>query len=119
MRAHARKLLYKPGMTKHVENTEILGQINQKIIADGESLPSVQLKDGSRVQTGTVATMLHNVGLYNAGERGQVEEELRLSIPTLFKVGLFDLFSPQEWVDGENPGRRFLGEEALRYLHHK
>lgn len=98
-----------------VENTEKLAKINEKIIADGERLPAVTLKDGSKVQTGTVATMLHNIQLYNAGERGQVEEELRLSIPTLFKVGLFDLFSPEEWVSGSNPGRKFVGQVALEY----
>lgn len=96
------------------KNTDALAQINQKILAPGESLPSVTLKDGSRVQTGTVAAMLHNISLYNRGARGAVEEELRLSIPTLFKVGLFDLFSPNEWVQGNNPGRKFVGEEALR-----
>jgi hypothetical protein len=34
-----------------------LAEINQEILADGESLPSVKLKDGTKVQTGTVATM--------------------------------------------------------------
>lgn len=103
-------------MSNPIENTQVLSQINRKIIADGESLPAVRLKDGSKVQTGTVATMLHNIQLYNAGERGQVEEELRLAIPTLFEVGLFDLFNPQEWVEGSNPGRKFVGQEALKHL---
>ena len=49
-----------------------------------DALPAVTLKDGSRVQTGTVATMLYNIALYNAGERGAVEEELKMAIPTLF-----------------------------------
>jgi hypothetical protein len=60
--------------------------------------------------------LIFNITLYNNGERGQVEEELRLAIPTLFKVGLFDLFDPTEWVQGNNPGRKFVGEEALKYL---
>ncbi|GAA0349589.1 hypothetical protein GCM10009092_12490 [Bowmanella denitrificans] len=101
-------------------NSELSNQqlqsVNQKIVASGETLPSVRLKDGSQVQTGTVATMLHNVALYNSGERGQVEEELRLAVATLIKVGLFDLFSPQEWMAGDNPGRRFVGEQALLHL---
>jgi hypothetical protein len=101
-------------MSHEVKNTEALAEINQKVLAEGEVLPAVKLKDGSRVQTGTVATMLHNVALYNAGERGRVEEELTLAIPTLFKVGLFDLFSPEEWVKGSNPGRRFVGEAAMK-----
>lgn len=96
-----------------------LAEINHKIVSEGEVLPSVLLKDGSRVQTGTVATMLHNIGLYNAGERGErgeVERELALSIPTLFKVGLFELFEPDDWIRGSNPGRRFVGEQAKAYL---
>ncbi|MGX5729541.1 DUF7709 family protein [Pseudoxanthomonas beigongshangi] len=93
-----------------------LAVINHKIVADGEILPAVTLKDGSRVQTGTVATLLHNIRLYNADERGPVEHELAAAIPTLFKVGLFDLFPPSEWIAGDNPGRRRVGELALAYL---
>ena len=103
-------------MSDTIESISVLGKINQKILADGESLPAVTLQDGSRVQTGTVATMLHNIELYNSGERGPVEEELRLAVPTVVKVGLFDLFSPEEWIDGANAGRRFVGEIALEYL---
>lgn len=106
-------------MSKPVKNTEVLAEINQRILAEGESLPTVRLKDGSQVQTGTVAAMLHNVSLYNAGQRGTVEEELRLAVPTLFKVGLFDLFSPDEWIAGSNPARTFLGHAAKEYLSHK
>jgi len=93
-----------------------LAAINQKILADGESLPLVQLKDGSRVQTGTVATMLRNIELYNAGERGDIEEQLEAAIPTAAKVGLFDLFSPDEWIAGSNEGRRLVGTMAARFL---
>ncbi|WP_144408993.1 DUF7709 family protein [Photobacterium halotolerans] len=99
-----------------LDNTEQLGAINQKVVADGENLPAVTLKDGSKVQTGTVATMLHNIALYNAGQRGMIEKELELAIPTLVKIGLFDLFSPDEWVNGANPGRRFVGLAAKQYL---
>lgn len=92
-----------------------LAAINHKIVAAGEVLPAVTLKDGSRVQTGTVATLLHNITLYNAGECGRVETELAAAIPTLFKVGLFDLFPPAEWIAGDNPGRRHVGELALAH----
>lgn len=101
---------------RNVENTDQLASINRKIVSDGQVLPAVELRDGSRVQTGTVAAMLHNIELYNAGERGQVERELALAVPTLVKVGLFDLFAPDEWVRGGNPGRRFVGERAREYL---
>ena len=93
-----------------------LASINQKILAVGETLPAVKLADGTAVQTGTVATMLHNVGRYNAGERGEVERELALSVPTLIKVGLFELFSPEEWMAGDNPGRHFVGSRAKELL---
>ncbi|HEY2255459.1 MAG TPA: hypothetical protein VGI11_07460 [Variovorax sp.] len=93
-----------------------LSQVNQKILAQGEALPAVKLKDGTTVQTGTVATMLHNVARYNEGARGEVERELELSVPTLIKVGLFELFSPDEWIAGDNPGRRFVGLAARAAL---
>ncbi|PHV11866.1 DUF7709 family protein [Chitinimonas sp. BJB300] len=98
------------------ENTAELAAVNQKILAEGQSLPTVQLKDGSRVQTGTVATMLFNVEQYNNGVRGEIEKELELSVPTLLKVGLFDLFSPDEWIAGDNAGRRLVGVKAKAYL---
>ena len=98
------------------ENTERLASVNNKILAEGETLPIVRLGDGSRVQTGTVATMLRNVELYNRGVRGEIERELELSVPTLVKVGLFELFSPDEWVAGDNPGRRLVGELAIAFL---
>jgi hypothetical protein len=98
-------------------DNEQLATLNRKILADGEVLPAVQLKDGSLVQTGTVAAMLHNVERFNAGERGAVENELALAVPTLIKVGLFKLFDPDEWIAGTNPGRALVGrlaKEALR-----
>ncbi|MPW43586.1 DUF7709 family protein [Acinetobacter guerrae] len=100
---------------KNIEGTSQLAQINQKVIEDGQVLPAVKLKDGTQVQTGTVATMLYNIQRYNDGERGRIEQELILAIPTLFKVGLFDLFSIEEWVNGENLGRKFVGEQARKY----
>ncbi|MGO3768068.1 MAG: DUF7709 family protein, partial [Vreelandella alkaliphila] len=106
-------------MKKSVEHTEQLAAVNQKVVGGGEVLPSVHLKDGSKVQTGTVATMLYNINLYNAGERGQVEKELELAVPTLVKVGLFDLFPIEDWIAGDNPGRRFVGECAKTYLARK
>nr|WP_315244278.1 hypothetical protein [uncultured Albidiferax sp.] len=97
----------------------ILARVNQKILAAGETLPRVTLQDGSQLQTGTVAAMLHNVALYNAAdasERGEIERELELAIPTLAKIGLFALFSPEEWCNGSNPGRQFVGLKAQAYL---
>lgn len=99
------------------EHTAELRSVNTKILAEGESLPTVALKDGSQVQTGTVATMLMNIRLYNEGARGQVERELELALPTLFKVGLFDLFAPDDWIaTASNPGRALVGRLAKAYL---
>ncbi|MGP9767734.1 DUF7709 family protein [Halomonas sp. AOP13-D3-9] len=103
-------------MSNSIENSAQLAEANQKIVSEGQVLPAVQLKDGSKVQTGTVATMLHNIKLYNSGERGQVEKELELAVPTLVKVGLFELFAPDDWINGSNTGRRFVGELAKSYL---
>jgi hypothetical protein len=100
-----------------IQNSNQLSSINQKIIQEGEVLPAVTLKDGTKVQTGTVATMLHNIDFYNQGLRGEVEQELILAIPTLIKVGLFDLFSPDEWISGNNLGRKFVGEKP-KFLDH-
>ncbi|WP_137936201.1 hypothetical protein [Chitinivorax sp. B] len=93
-----------------------LSSVNHEIVANGEHLPVVKLKDGTPVQTGTVAAMLVNVARYNTGERGQMEEALALSVPTLIKVGLFDLFSPAEWQAGNNAGRRLVGQLGEAYL---
>ena len=82
-------------------------------------MPNVELKDGTRVQTGTVATMLKNISLYNEGQRGEVEQLLEECVPTLIQVGLFDLFSPEEWIKTSNPGRQFIGKKAQELLARK
>lgn len=97
------------------KHTDILGKVNQKIVAEGETLPVVRLKDGSPVQTGTVATMLFNIRQFDQGARGEIEKELELAVPTLFKVGLFDLFTPEEWIAGSSPGRKFVGQKAIDF----
>lgn len=113
---NAVKYIRRLEMNMSDNNTELLAAINLKVVSEGQVLPSVYLKDGTKVQTGTVAAMLYNINLYNAGERGQVENELKIAVPTLVKVGLFDLFSVDEWILGLNPGRRFVGECAKEYL---
>lgn len=99
---------------------EDLAEVNQKILADGESLPCVTLRNGTKVQTGTFATLLHNIASYNQGERGAIEKQMLLAIRALAPLGLFDLFSPQEWMNPNNPGRKRVGELAAEFLakHH-
>ena len=86
-------------MADAILHTTALNAINQKLVADGERLPAVKLKDASTVQTG--GTVEHhvdgNIEHYNQGARGDVERQLELAVPTLAKIGLFDLFSPHEW----------------------
>lgn len=96
-----------------------LADINHQVVKTGEHLPAVTLKDGTVVQTGTVATMLYNIGRYNLGARGAVEEELKVAIPTLVKIGLFELFSLEEWLQGQNQGRHFVAQCAKAYLNDK
>ncbi|MDX5371119.1 MAG: hypothetical protein LPK18_01605 [Pseudomonadaceae bacterium] len=46
-----------------------------------------------------------------------VERELELAVPILCRIGLFQLFSPEEWMAAaDNPGRRFVGRKAREYL---
>lgn len=35
------------------------------------------------------------------------------TLPMLKKVGFFDLFTPEEWIQGDNEGRRVVGQLAL------
>ena len=65
------------------ENSAALSSVNHRIVAQGETLPVVQLKEGTRVQTGTMAAVMNNINLYNQGERGRVEKDLEVAIPTL------------------------------------
>lgn len=52
--------------------------------------------------------------------RAELEHRLTIPIPTLRKVGLFDLFPAEEWVkEGASKGgtvsagRRFVGRKAM------
>ncbi|KAJ3177778.1 hypothetical protein HDU87_004300 [Geranomyces variabilis] len=100
--------------------TNNLGAINKKILGSGQSFSAVTLADGSTVQTGTVATLLHNARLYDAlpadakEERQKLQEEMLAAVPTVDKVGLFDLFSPEEWMAGSSAARRFVGAAAKK-----
>lgn len=100
--------------------TAALADINRTVVAAGETLPVVILADGSRVQTGTVATLLRTIADYDAaviaGAGGAaletLESRLAAAVPTLLHIGLFDLFPPAEWQGGASAGRRWVGEVA-------
>lgn len=37
------------------------------------------------------------------------------TLPLLDKVGMFDLFRPEEWIQGDNEGRRAVGKMFLDF----
>ena len=37
---------------------------------------------------------------------------MKAAIPILRRIGMFDLFTPEECMQGESLGRKFVGEEA-------
>ena len=96
--------------------TNKLAAINERTLAQGEHFPEVELADGTKVRTGTVAGVITNIDRYNRGERGEIEQELALAIPTLLKAGLFDVFPPEDWITGNNEGRAFVGRQARTYI---
>lgn len=53
-----------------------LASVKNKITGDGQSFPELALADGTKVQTGTVSALLHNIRLYDAlPEDATVERE--------------------------------------------
>lgn len=57
-----------------------------------------------------------NIRAYNAalaaGETAKakaLEESFKTALPLLDKVGLFDLFTPDDWIRGDNEGRKAVG----------
>ncbi|XXG98891.1 hypothetical protein Hte_005222 [Hypoxylon texense] len=83
----------------------------------GTEMPQITLPDGTKVQTGTVGALLINIRAYNeayeAGNKdkmGILEEAMRATLPLLDKVGMFDLFRPEEWIQGDNEGRKAVGK---------
>lgn len=104
--------------------TEALADINRSVVATGQVLPVVTLADGTRVQTGTVATLLRTVAAYDAAVAANaapvvledLESRLAAAVPTLLHIGMFDLFSPAEWQTGSSAGRRWVGDVAAALL---
>ncbi|OTA80008.1 hypothetical protein M434DRAFT_381521 [Hypoxylon sp. CO27-5] len=88
----------------------------------GVEMPQITLPDGSKVQTGTVGALLINIRAYNeahqAGDKDKMaalEEAMRATLPLLHKVGMFDLFRPEEWIAGDNEGRKVVGKMYLEF----
>ncbi|KAK7754262.1 hypothetical protein SLS62_003840 [Diatrype stigma] len=82
----------------------------------GANMPEITLPDGSKVQTGTVGALLINIRSYNEAHAAEdkektakLEQAMAASLPLLDRVGMFDLFTPDEWIEGTNEGRRAVG----------
>ncbi|EMR66763.1 hypothetical protein UCREL1_6246 [Eutypa lata UCREL1] len=95
-------------------NTD-LAALNSAVL--GAKMPEITLPDGSKVQTGTVGALLINIRAYNeayaAGDKGKtakLEEAMAATLPLLDRVGMFDLFTPDEWIQGANEGRKTVGK---------
>ncbi|KAI1482319.1 hypothetical protein K445DRAFT_18309 [Daldinia sp. EC12] len=82
----------------------------------GAEMPQITLPDGSKVQTGTMGALLINIRAYNEALRigdkdkqAQLEDSMRATLPLLDKVGMFELFPPEDWISGNNEGRKVVG----------
>ncbi|KAL7933070.1 hypothetical protein V8C35DRAFT_59414 [Trichoderma chlorosporum] len=98
---------------------EDLQKINNKTLGTtGSAFPVVTLPGGQKVPTGTVGALLVNIKTYDASndeERKNIEPALRAAVPVLQQVGMFDLFKPQEWIQGGSPGRTLVGKLAMEH----
>ncbi|KAJ8120018.1 hypothetical protein ONZ43_g3165 [Nemania bipapillata] len=95
-------------------SSDALSEVNSVTL--GAKFPEITLPDGSKVQTGTVGALLVNIRTYNAAHAAgdtaktqALESSFRTALPLLDKVGLFDLFTPEEWIQGNNEGRKAVG----------
>ncbi len=104
---------------KQIQYIKHLQGINEKILGHTEHTP-LAAPPNHHAQNGTAGHLLpalqQHIGLYNKGLRGKVEFEIEQLIPQLFQAGFFDLFPPQEWINGDNAGRARVGRLALEYL---
>ncbi|KAL6245595.1 hypothetical protein RBB50_007594 [Rhinocladiella similis] len=101
-----------------------MAQANQKL----GNFPTVKMADGQTVPTGTVATLLFNIRAYDQllreiatgditkrEELETLEGEIKDPVPLLMKLGMFELFSPDEWCAG-GPGRQLVGKTAKEIM---
>lgn len=109
-----------------------VGAVNAQTL--GVSMPTVTLSNGQVLQTGTVGALLVNIAEYDritaenqgqaaqtpevAAKQRELEKRMLAALPMLHKVGLFNLFTPDEWSNTtpskDSPGRRFVGLEARK-----
>ena len=95
-----------------------LADVNARTL--GTDFPEVTLPSGAKIQTGSAAAMLQNIRTYDglklkggsAEDEKQLEEAIKAALPALQKVGMFDLFRPEEWMAGSSEGRKLVGRLA-------
>lgn len=101
-------------------STEELQASNNKTLGTAAGVfPIVTLPDGRKVPTGTVGALLANIKLYDesdATDRATLKEAIRSAIPTLYKVGMFDIFPPEDWMTSRSPGRSIVKDLAEEYI---
>jgi hypothetical protein len=109
-------LIHYTNLENNMSN-ESLQETNSKTL--GTTFPIVTLPDGRAVPTGTVGALLVNIKAYDGGSDEQRVElvcAIQKAIPTLHKVGMFDLFAPPEWKSDCSPGRSLVGQLAEDYI---
>lgn len=76
-----------------------------------------------KARKGTVAATLNNIALLNKllsnNENQEQIENIKKTVvglmPSLKAIGIFDFFTPLEWISSEHLGRTYI---ALLYLHY-
>lgn len=110
-----------------MSSSDALANLNSATL--GANMPVITLPDGQKVQTGTVGALLVNIKKYDAmvesansapaqdkttlqTEIEEMEQKFHAALPLLLRVGMFDLFAPDEWIGGKSAGRTKVGELA-------
>ncbi|XWW94822.1 hypothetical protein V2A60_002770 [Cordyceps javanica] len=99
---------------------ESLQAINNRTLGtSADSFPVVTLPGGDQVPTGTVGALLVNIRAYDAAAaagdadaQDTLARAIRAAVPVLQRVGMFDLFRPDEWTSDRSQGRTLVGETA-------
>ncbi|KAJ6002798.1 hypothetical protein N7451_005345 [Penicillium sp. IBT 35674x] len=101
-------------------STDALQETNNKTLGTAAgTFPVITLPDGRKVPTGTVGALLVNIKAYDEGDetiKAELEPAIQSAIPTLHKVGMFDLFAPEEWISSRSLGRSLVGRLAHDYI---
>lgn len=110
----------------HVQAATDLQSINHSSLPTqaGSAFPIVTLADGRKIPTGTVGACLVNIKAYDRahaeGDAAQLRElqvKIQAAVPILKTAGMFDLFSPEEWMSGTSEGRKLVGRMATEIGH--